>query len=334
MSRPRILHLLPHGRALGGAERDVLDLVACDELAGFEQRVGFVQPGAPTAFPPAVVLPLRAAVGWRPAVLQGWLLQGNLLAAALGLALPAARVVTAERNVGHALDRPKRALERLAAAREDVVTVNSLAVRAAAIERIPARATRMLLIPPGVPALPKPPRPVPCDAVIVGRLHPVKDHETALRAWARVRAARPGATLSVVGDGPERERLEALAGALGIAPGVTFHGDTDPAPHVHGATLLLLTSRAEGFSRALVEGLHAGLPVVATRVGGVDELPPDAVRSVPVGDAEAVARETLALLADPAARERAASAAAAAATRHPAGSARTAHRDLYTELLG
>jgi glycosyltransferase involved in cell wall biosynthesis len=333
VSRPRILHLLPHGRALGGAERDVLDLVACEELAAFEQRVSFLQPGAPSAFPPGAVLPLRAAVVWRPDVLQGWLLQGNLLAAALGLALPSARLVTAERNVGHALDRPKRALERLAATREDVVTVNSLAVRAAAIERIPARAPRMLLIPPGVPALPRPARPISCDAVIVGRLHPVKDHETALRAWAAVRSERPGATLSVIGGGPERERLEALAAELGIAPGVTFYGDSDPAPHVHGAKLLLLTSRAEGFSRALVEGLHAGLPVVATRVGGVDELPRDAVRSVPVGDAEAVARETLALLADPAARVRAASAAAAAAARYAPASARRAHRDLY-ELLG
>ena len=330
---PRILHLLPHGRALGGAERDVLDLVLSDELAGFEQRVAFLQPGPHAAFPASRVLSLRSSLSWRPDIVHGWLLQGNLLAAALKRALPRARAVTGERNVGHALDRPKRALERLASRSEDVVTVNSLAVRAATLERIPGRAARMLLVPPGVPALPKPARTVASDAVIVGRLHPVKDHATALRAWAIVRASVPQATLSVVGGGPEHGRLSELARTLGIERGVAFHGDTDPAPHLHGAKLMLLSSRAEGFSRALVEGLHAGLPIVATRVGGVDELPGDAVRTAAVGDAEGVAREVLALLGDPAARVRAATAAGAAAGRYTPEAAHTTYRDLYTALL-
>jgi glycosyltransferase involved in cell wall biosynthesis len=325
--------VLPHGRALGGAERDVLDLVLSEELAGFEQRVAFLQRGPHAAFPPVRVLSLRSALAWRPDVVHGWLLQGNLLAAALKRAHPRARLVTGERNVGHALNGPKRALERLAARSEDVVTVNSLAVRAAALERIPARAARMLLVPPGVPALPEPARPVASDAVIVGRLHPVKDHETALRAWAAVRGSLPEAALSVVGGGPEHERLVELAASLGIERGVTFHGDTDPAPHVHGAKLMLLTSRAEGFSRALVEGLHAGLPIVATRVGGVDELPPGAARVVPVGDAEGVAREVLALLRDPDARARAGAAAGAAGARYAPQHARTVYRDLYAALL-
>ncbi len=103
---PRILHLLPHGRALGGAERDVLDLVLSDELAGFEQRVAFLQPGPHAAFPASRVLSLRSSLSWRPDIVHGWLLQGNVLGAVVKLFRPSVRLVTSERNVGHALHRP------------------------------------------------------------------------------------------------------------------------------------------------------------------------------------------------------------------------------------
>src|SRR5262249_37081658 len=117
--RLRVLHLLPHARALGGTERTLLDLLLSPALTHVEQRVAFVQPGRVLGFPRASVLggrggavaALPAILNWRPQILHGWLLQGNVAGALLVHALPSARLVTSERNVGlHARPRVKRAL--------------------------------------------------------------------------------------------------------------------------------------------------------------------------------------------------------------------------------
>jgi glycosyltransferase involved in cell wall biosynthesis len=98
----------------------------------------------------------------------------------------------------------------------------------------------------------------------VGRLVPQKDFATLLRAFARVRAQRP-ARLLVIGDGPERAALEALAGELGIASDVRFTGWVANAPgYMAGASVFALSSAWEGFGRVLVEALAVGCPVVST----------------------------------------------------------------------
>jgi glycosyltransferase involved in cell wall biosynthesis len=339
--RLRVLHLLPHARALGGTERTVLDLLRSPLLAHVDQRVAFVQPGRAIGFPPPAVLggrggavaALPAILRWRPTVLHGWLLQGNALGAVLARALPSARLVTSERNAGrHALPRLKRALERCVARAEDVATANSSSVRDAALERVPERASRFRVILPGVaaPGVAGPPRAT--TAVMVGRLYPVKDHATALRAWRRVVTARPDATLTIVGDGRERERLETLARNLGLADAVRFRGDAAPGADLYGARMFLLTSRSEGFSRAVVEALAAGLPVVATEVGGMAEIDAEAVRLAAVGDDAGLAAHVLAWLKDPDALGRAATAAGAAASRFDPATCHRAYADLYTEL--
>lgn len=99
------------------------------------------------------------------------------------------------------------------------------------------------------------------------------------------------------------------------APRVCFRGDGDPAPDLAGAQIFLSTSRAEGFSRAVLEALAAGVPVVSTEVGGIAELRGDAVRVAAVGDDAALAAHVLAWLQDPAALV----AAADAARRSPGG---------------
>jgi glycosyltransferase involved in cell wall biosynthesis len=339
--RLRVLHLLPHARQLGGSERTVLDMLASPELAHLEQRVGFVQGGPVVGFaddqvlgagrPPVAVL--RAARRWRPDVVHGWLLQGNLLGTAIKAFDRSLVLVTSERNVGHALTPPKLVLKRLVASAEDAATANSAAVRAAAIARVPRRAAAMRLIAPGVAAPARPERVVEASAVMVGRLHPVKDHATALRAWRRVLARHPEATLSIVGGGPQRAVLESLAAQLGLAEAVSFQGEADPAPHVYGASVFLLSSRAEGFSRALVEALAAGVPAVCTAVGGVEELPDAAVRRAPVGDDAALADGLNELLGDPGALASARTAALAAAQRYSPARAHRAFADLYAELV-
>ena len=104
----------------------------------------------------------------------------------------------------------------------------------------------------------------------VGRLHPVKDVDTLLEAAARV----PDLTLVVVGDGPERGRLEAKARRLGIETRVSFRGlSPRVADILRASDAFLLSSHGEGMSNALLEAMACGLPCLASRsVGGAGEL--------------------------------------------------------------
>lgn len=107
----------------------------------------------------------------------------------------------------------------------------------------------------------------------VARLAAVKDHATLVEAFARFRAARPDAHLTLIGDGPERAALEARVEALGLAGAVTFAGErSDVAPLLPAFDVFALSSRSEGISLTLLEAAAAGLPIVATRVGGNQEV--------------------------------------------------------------
>ncbi|MEW6486466.1 MAG: glycosyltransferase [Thermodesulfobacteriota bacterium] len=122
---------------------------------------------------------------------------------------------------------------------------------------------------------------------VVGRLDPIKDHATLFRAFSRLHAADVGARLLVLGDGPERSRLESEAGE-----GVLFLGDRREVPELlRVLDVFVLPSRNEGISNTILEAMAAGLPVVATRVGGNPELVQDGLTGalVPPGDALALA---------------------------------------------
>jgi glycosyltransferase involved in cell wall biosynthesis len=113
---------------------------------------------------------------------------------------------------------------------------------------------------------------LPPDAFVVGwvgRLSWEKGADVALAALAEL----PGAVLCVVGDGRERAALEAQARALGIADRVRWAGIVhDAAAHMRAFDAYLLSSRTEGTPMALLEAMAAGVPVVATRVGGVPDV--------------------------------------------------------------
>jgi glycosyltransferase involved in cell wall biosynthesis len=110
----------------------------------------------------------------------------------------------------------------------------------------------------------------------VGRLAEVKRQDLLLRAFARVLNRRPDARLVLVGEGERRAALEALAGELGLADSVRFAG-YQPRPEVYLRLMdvFALTSRSEGMPMALLEAWAAGVPVVASRVGGIPELVAD-----------------------------------------------------------
>mgnify|MGYP002641638220 CR=1 FL=1 len=105
----------------------------------------------------------------------------------------------------------------------------------------------------------------------VSLLTPIKDHDTQLRAMELLAERMPDATLLIVGDGPERERLEALAAPLGQR--VRFLGHRDDIPELlRGVDVLLQTSTSEGFSNTILQAMATALPVVVTAVGGNVEL--------------------------------------------------------------
>jgi glycosyltransferase involved in cell wall biosynthesis len=144
----------------------------------------------------------------------------------------------------------------------------------------------------------------------VGRLHPVKDVDTLLAAAVLV----PELTLVVVGDGPERARLEGEAARLGVESRVSFRGVSSRVADVLRASdSFLLSSHGEGMSNALLEAMACGLPCLASRsVGGAEELLGSG-RGVllPGGDAEAWAAAIARLAADPGLRGETGTAAAA-----------------------
>jgi glycosyltransferase involved in cell wall biosynthesis len=140
--------------------------------------------------------------------------------------------------------------------------------------------------------------------VTVARFHPVKDHATLLRAFARVASTQPDVELLLAGDGPLRGELEGQARALGIAGRVRFLGVRSDVPDLlQAADVFALTSLSEAASLTVLEAMASRLPVVLTAVGGNPELARQGVDGLlaPRGDDAAIAAALLRLLGDPAA---------------------------------
>jgi len=107
----------------------------------------------------------------------------------------------------------------------------------------------------------------------VARLAPVKNQPLLLEAFARVRATRPDARLVIVGDGPERELLSNRIAALGLTDSVHMIGEHRDVPGLlRSFDIFVLPSKAEGTSMSVLEAMAAGVPVVATAVGGTPAL--------------------------------------------------------------
>jgi len=141
----------------------------------------------------------------------------------------------------------------------------------------------------------------------VGRLVPVKDLDTLLVAFAD--AARSSATLRLlmIGDGELRPSLEARAHSLGLGTTVRFAGWQSDLPAVYSAVdAVVFSSLSEGTPAAAIEAMAAGLPVLATAVGGVPDLIDDERNGllVPARDPARMTHAMLKLAASPALRQR------------------------------
>lgn len=146
----------------------------------------------------------------------------------------------------------------------------------------------------------------PADALVIGSvgwLTEVKGHRYLIEAFARLKPVHPNLHLVIVGSGGLREAYLALADRAGGADALHLLGDRQDVPDcLAGMDLFVLPSLNEGMGRVLIEAMAAGLPVVASRVGGVPAIVEDRHTGllVPAGDAVALASALEELVQNPA----------------------------------
>ncbi len=136
---------------------------------------------------------------------------------------------------------------------------------------------------------------------VIARLVPVKDHETLLRAFKRVKELCKNVKLLIVGYGPLEESLNRLVKELGEEDSVLFLGKrTDVRELLHIMDIVCLSSRNEGLSLTLTEAMASGKAVVATNVGGNPELVVNGVTGllVPAAEPDKMAEAIITLLRD------------------------------------
>ena len=122
--------------------------------------------------------------------------------------------------------------------------------------------------------------------VNVARLTAQKNHRLLIDGFALFHAAHPGYKLAIVGDGSLRAKLEAHASDAGVARAVIFFGHRDDVWKFYKlAEAFVSASDIEGFSNAYLEALAAGVPLIATRTAGTDEILEDGVNGFSIGRA-------------------------------------------------
>jgi glycogen(starch) synthase len=195
----------------------------------------------------------------------------------------------------------------------------SQAVVDEAVELMPELADRVSVIINGLPPSPepRPPDPQRRRILAVGRVVDQKGFDVLLRALPAVLDREPSTELVLVGDGPARAELEALAVELGLGDAVRFHGAArheDVAGLLASASVVAIPSRHEGMPLIALEAAAAGRAVVATPVQGLADVVVDGVTGllVPPEDPARLAAALGELLIDPA---RAAALGANARTR-------------------
>ncbi len=197
------------------------------------------------------------------------------------------------------------ALQRAAYGCAHKVVANSrAAVERLIDEHVPAH--RIGLVPNGLDGAryqPREPRAALRRIVVVANLRAEKGHDVLIDAAGAVLRRFPDARIDCVGAGPERERLVARARDRGVAHAITFSGHCDDvADRLAAGDIFVLPSRSEAFPNALLEAMAAGLPVVASGVGGILELIEDGRTGLlmPPGDPSALSDRLLRLMSAPA----------------------------------
>jgi glycosyltransferase involved in cell wall biosynthesis len=209
-------------------------------------------------------------------------------------------------------------------------------------KRVTGRAREAVVIPNGVPLFstvrPAGPRADDTFTIgIVGRLSPIKGHRVLLDALEAL-PERRGLRVLVLGDGPLMDSLQADSARRGLSDAVHFLGfQKDPHSWMVALDLLVMPSFNEGLPYTLLEAMHLGVPVVASKVGGMRENLDEGRTAVlvPPGDARALAAAINTLRNDPTHRAALAAAARAEARqRFEIGAMAERYRDFYGLALG
>ena len=169
----------------------------------------------------------------------------------------------------------------------------------------------------------------------VSNFRKVKRIPDVLHVFARVAEACP-AKLVLVGDGPERPEAESLARHLGIVEHVLFLGKTSEVESILGVSdLFLLPSESESFGLAALEAMASGVPVIASRVGGLPEVISHGVNGFlePIGAVEAMAAHAIQLLQNPPLLAEFAEKAVEAAATFSMDQIGDSYLNVYTRLL-
>ena len=309
----KIVHVHRIG-GIGGSERHLLTLLPALAERGVDVSfLGLDDPSrAPDPFYDALTVPyerlaaprdLDPALAWRVrrVVQRADVVHTHLVHADVYAALGARRLVSTKHN-----DDPFRAgafrfVERALARRASRVIAITHALARFQVERVGLPAEKVEVIHYGLDDVPgawgvNAPDDVPTDAPLllsICRLEPQKGVDVAIRALRDI----PRAQLVVLGEGPQRAELQALGDErlhlLGRVP--------DVAAWLRRADVLVHPVRWEGFGLALLEGMLASLPVVATRVSSIPEIVVDGESGllVPPNDPKALAAAINRILADP-----------------------------------
>lgn len=331
----RILQIIP-SLDRSGAEKQMLLLATRLPRSEFEVHVCALTRGGPLAEElraagiPVTVIgkrwradPLayarleRLVRRLRPDLVQTWLFAGNAYGRLAALRARVPVIVASERCVDPWKSELQHALDRLLARRTTAVVVNSDGVRDF-YEQHGIAPTLLRVIANGVDL---PPQPLgtreqllaelglPADARLlagVGRLWPQKRVKDLIWATDLLQVIRSDAHLLVIGDGPQRARLEQYAQQCRVDQRVHFLGQRDDVPRLLAhCDLLWLASAYEGLPNVVLEAMAAGIPVVATDIPGTRELVLPRITGylVPVGDRAELARCANKLLDDPQLRQ-------------------------------
>jgi len=329
-SRTRVCHLVSDD-GWGGAEAVVAGLLRAQAArADLELRLIALNPGRLVALAAELGIPAEVApeagrgflpllrdvsarlARMRPRIVHSHRYKENLLSYLTARRHGARSVVTL-----HGEEAPARRVARLGLAVR-YFGMHSLArlagARFAAVSadlraRFPMLAGRCVVIPNGVRVPPVESRASDASGAPVigwvGRLVPIKNLPALLEAVAALPAGLASTRLLLVGDGPERAALAALAARLGIAERVEFAGFVDDATRCFARMhVFALPSLHEGLPVALLEAMAAGLACAATAVGGIPEVDggSGALRLVASPAASDWTAALADLLADPAVR--------------------------------
>jgi glycosyltransferase involved in cell wall biosynthesis len=367
---PHIAHVVSTPFGVGGAERIIAALVARGAELGWRQELlnpfaidpenavlaDITSSAAYAGFPSTTVREAIGARSWlrselharAPEIVHVHLFHAEVLTASVRRP-PGARLVLTHHHAGHLLGlergrnstlgrRGNEALDFLAVRRYDRVVAISEWVRRFLKDRYRCPDSKLATIPNGWEGRPdtSTSRATEPTIVCVANFRPEKSHKTLIAAFARVLRELPDARLVLVGSGMLEAEIASEVERRGLSRNVDFAGAvTSVWPYLARAHVFALPSRQEALGIAVMEAMAAGLPVVASAVGGVPELVTSGVTGTLVSPADeaAMGAELVRLLKDPELRARMGGAGSEAVASRTSKRMLDRYYDLYERLL-